>query len=103
MQPSTLAWPPPASSAPVQGRSSSRVTWAGIGPGWRVLASAHPELPEVGNHVTRTRGQAGGLHHGFSSLKQGVGSGEHKEEVYLSEGFSDHGRVVVSNSLAFGS
>lgn len=36
----------------------------------------------------------------FSSLKQGVGSGEH-EEVYLSEGFSDHGRVVVSNSCLY--
>lgn len=36
----------------------------------------------------------------FSCLKQGVGSGEH-EEVYLSEGFSDHGRVVVSNSCLY--
>lgn len=87
--------------APVRGQEPLWVsTWAGIGPGWRGPGLC-TELPEVGNRATGQEARLGGLHHSFCVSQKQSGSGE--PEVYLSEGFSDHGACGGQQPLlAFG-
>ena len=94
--PAGLAWPSlPPSPAPSRAGATEGLHMGRDRAGGARFWPLHPlSSQRSGNHATRTKKPGWRAAPDFSSLRQRVGSGKH-EEVYLSEGFPDHGRVVV--------
>ena len=100
--PAGLAWPSlPPSPAPSRAGATEGLHMGRDRAGGARFWPLHPlSSQRSGNHATRTKKPGWRAAPDFSSLRQRVGSGKH-EEVYLSEGFPDHGRVVVRSPCLY--